>query len=109
MFSDGGFRPGPNLAAAGWVVVAICEVDPHDVSTIFSPNNSLNSLSDPFSTVRNLRAEKVAEGACFLPTCKSSFEAELVAVSELMLHVDSLALPGTLPPYTAGHHASRDL
>ena len=104
MFSDGGYRPKPNLAAAGWVVVAICEIEPNDASTIFSPAYSINSLilfhcSQPL---------KVSEGACFLPTCKSSFEAEFLAVSELMMHVDSLAVPGPLPSYTVGHLASMD-
>ena len=108
MFSDVGFRPKHNLAAAGWVVVAICEIELSDASTIFSPAYSINSLSDPFSTVDNLRAIKVAEGARFLPTCKSSFEAELLAVSELAMHVDSLAVPGPLPPYTAEHNSSMD-
>ena len=102
MFSDGGFRPKHNLAAAGWVVVAICEIEPSDASTIFSPSSSINSLSDPFSTVRNLRAVKVAEGARVLPACKSSFEAELLAVSELMMHVDSLAVSGPPPSHLLG-------
>ena len=107
-FSDGGYRPGPNLASAGWVVVVICEDDPQDVNVFSSSNNSINSLNDPFSNICDHRAEKLAEGACFLPTCKSSFEAELVAVSELMSHVDSLALSGTLPPFTSDRFAGRD-
>ena len=108
MFSDGGYRPTSNLAAAGWVVVAICEMKPDDASSESCPFYRINLLNDPFSTVDNLRAIKVAEGARFLPTCKSSFEAELLAVSELAMHVDSLAVPGPLPPYTAEHNSSMD-
>ena len=64
-FSDGGYRPGPELAAAGWVVVVIYAED--QIGEAFSSfNNSVNSISDPFSNVCDLRAEKLAEGACFL-------------------------------------------
>ena len=108
LFSDGGYRPTSNLAAVGWVVVAICEMEPDDTSKMFSPFYSINSLSDPFSTVDNLRAIKVAEGARFLPACKSSFETEFLAVSELMMHVDSLVVPGPFPSYTVGHNSSMD-
>ena len=72
----------------------------------FSPTYSMNNSSDPNAC--DLRAVKVAEGARLLPACKSSFEAELLAVSELMMHVDSLAVPGPLPSYTVGHLASTD-
>ena len=95
-YSDGGYRPDSNLAAAGWVIVAICDAEPSDASNICSPLYSIINSSD-------LRAVKVAEGARFLPVCKSSFEADLFAVSELIMHVDSLADSGSLPPQSLGN------
>ena len=88
-FSDGGYRPGPELAAAGWVVVVIYAEDPIGGDVISFLSNSINSINDPFSNICDHRAEKLAEGACFLPTCRSSFEAELVPLSELILPASS--------------------
>ena len=90
MYSDGGFRPNVSLAAAGWVIVAICDTERTHASDICSPIHSIKNLESHNSS--DLRAVKIAEGARFLPDCRSSFEAELIAVSELMLHVDSLAV-----------------
>ena len=107
-FSDGGYRPGPDLAAAGWVVVAIFDDVVHrDMFSSYIDN--INSVSDPFSTTPDLRAVKLAEGARFLPTCRSSYEAELVAVSELILHVDQLVMTGSLPPNSPDSSAPMDL
>ena len=83
-----------------------CDAELSDASDIFSPIYSIKNSDDPNSL--DLRAVKVAEGPRFLPACKSSFEAELLAVSELMMHVDSLAVPSPLPSYTVGHFASMD-
>jgi hypothetical protein len=95
MFSDGGYRPKERRAAAGWVIVAVVE-DGHDDSEEVSKggsrcvnmrNNVKNSLG---AGIAGLRAVKVAEGARFLPACRSSFEAELIAVSDLIKHFNSL-------------------
>ena len=107
-FSDGGYRPGPDLAAAGWVVVAIFDDVVHrDMFSSYIDN--INSVRDPFSSVPDLRAVKLAEGARFLPACRSSYEAELVAVSELILHVDQLVMTGSLPPNSPDSSAPMDL
>ena len=82
--------PNVSLAAAGWVIVAICDTERTHASDICSPIHSLTNLESHSSS--DLRAVKIAEGARFLPDCRSSVEAELIAVSELMLHVDSLAV-----------------
>ena len=90
MYTDGGFRPNKSLAAAGWVIVAICDSVRTNDNDICSHIHSFKNLDSNSSS--DLRAVKIAEGARFLPDCRSSFEAELIAISELILHADSLAV-----------------
>ena len=99
MYTDGGFRPNVSLAAAGWVIVAICDTERTHASDICSSIHSIKNSDSQNSS--DLRAVKIAEGARFLPDCRSSFEAELIAVSELMLHVDSLAVVQPLSQLSA--------
>ena len=89
MYTDGGFRPKDSLAAAGWVIVAICDSERTSDGDICSHIHNFKNLDSHSSY--DLRAVKIAEGARLLPDCRSSFEAELIAISELMMHVDSLA------------------
>ena len=87
-FSDGGFRPDSGLVAAGWVVVVVYN---NDINNGGSESPSIINLCDSSHRC----AEKPAEGVFFLPTCRSSYEAELVAVSQLIMHVDSFMTDGS--------------
>ena len=102
-FSDGGFRPKHGVGAAGWVAVAIFEdigacsnfsaysSSPYSSGCSPSITNNIDfNYYNDFSNSSYHCAEKLAEGAMFLPACRSSFEAELIAVRQLTMHIGHL-------------------